>query len=39
MIANPLIYRNGTYQIDFADLEQKKSCRPKCKGSIVMQPA
>ena len=23
MIANPLIYRNGTYQIDFADLEQK----------------
>ncbi len=38
MIANPLIYRNGTYQIDFADLEQK-SCRPKCKGSIVMQPA
>lgn len=23
MVANPLLYRNGTYQIDFADLERK----------------
>lgn len=38
MITNPLIYRNGTYQINFAGFGTK-SCRSKCKGSIAMQPA
>lgn len=37
MIANPLIYRNGTYQIDFADLEQK-SAAPNVKVLLLCNP-
>ena len=38
MIANPLVYRNRGYQIDFDDLERKAS-DPKAKTSVVMQSA
>ena len=37
MIANPLIYRNGTYQIDFADLEQK-AADPSVKVLLLCNP-
>ena len=37
MIANPLIYRNGTYQIDFADLEQK-AADPNVKVLLLCNP-
>ncbi|WP_278717504.1 MalY/PatB family protein [Bacteroides caecimuris] len=37
MIANPLIYRNGTYQIDFADLEQKAAA-PNVKVLLLCNP-
>lgn len=37
MIANPLIYRNGTYQIDFADLEQK-TADPSVKVLLLCNP-
>lgn len=37
MIANPLIYRNGTYQIDFADLEQKVA-DPSVKVLLLCNP-
>ena len=37
MIANPLIYRNGTYQIDFADLEQK-AADPSIKVLLLCNP-
>ena len=37
MIANPLIYRNGTYQINFADLEQK-AADPNVKVLLLCNP-
>lgn len=37
MITNPLIYRNGTYQIDFADLEQK-AADPSVKVLLLCNP-
>ena len=37
MITNPLIYRNGTYQIDFADLEQK-AADPNVKVLLLCNP-
>ena len=37
MIANPLIYRNGTYQKDFADLEQKAAA-PNVKVLLLCNP-
>ncbi len=37
MIANPLIYRNGIYQIDFADLEQK-AADPNVKVLLLCNP-
>lgn len=37
MIANPLIYRNGTYQIDFEDLEQK-AADPSVKVLLLCNP-
>ena len=37
MIANPLIYRNGTYQRDFADLEQK-AADPSVKVLLLCNP-
>ncbi len=37
MVANPLIYRNGTYQIDFADLEQK-AADPSVKVLLLCNP-
>ena len=37
MIANPLIYRNGTYQINFADLEQK-AADPSVKVLLLCNP-
>ena len=37
MIVNPLIYRNGTYQIDFADLEQK-AADPSVKVLLLCNP-
>lgn len=37
MIAKPLIYRNGTYQIDFADLEQK-AADPSVKVLLLCNP-
>lgn len=37
MIANPLIYRNVTYQIDFADLEQK-AADPSVKVLLLCNP-
>ena len=37
MIANPLIYRNRTYQIDFADLEQK-AADPSVKVLLLCNP-
>ena len=37
MITNPLIYRNGTYQIDFADLEQK-AANPNVKVLLLCNP-
>ena len=37
MIANPLIYRNGTYQIHFADLEQK-AADPSVKVLLLCNP-
>ena len=37
MIANPLVYRNGTYQIDFADLEQK-AADPSVKVLLLCNP-
>ena len=35
MIANPLVYRNRGYQIDFDDLE-KKNFRSEGKTHVVM---
>ena len=37
MITNPLIYRNGTYQINFADLEQK-AADPNVKVLLLCKP-
>ena len=37
MITNPLIYRNGTYQINFADLEQK-AADPNVKVLLLCNP-
>ena len=37
MITNPLIYRNGTYQINFADLEQK-AADPSVKVLLLCNP-
>lgn len=37
MIANPLAYGNGTYQIDFDDLE-KKASDPKVKLMLLCNP-
>ena len=37
MVANPLLYRNGTYQIDFADLEQK-AADPQVKVLLLCNP-
>ena len=37
MITNPLIYRNGTYQINFADLEQK-AADPSIKVLLLCNP-
>ena len=37
MIPNPLIYRNGTYQINFADLEQK-AADPNVKVLLLCNP-
>lgn len=37
VITNPLIYRDGTYQIDFSDLE-KKSADPSVKLLLLCNP-
>ena len=37
MIANPLIYRNGTYQIDFVDLDQE-AADPNVKVPLLCIP-
>lgn len=37
MIANPLVYRNKGYQIDFDDLERKAS-DPKIKLMLLCNP-
>ena len=37
MITNPLIYRNGTYQINFEDLEQK-AADPNVKVLLLCNP-
>lgn len=37
MIANPLVYRNRGYQIDFDDLERKAS-DPKVKLMLLCNP-
>lgn len=37
MVANPLLYRNGTYQIDFADLE-RKAADPQVKILLLCNP-
>ena len=37
VITNPLIYRDGTYQIDFSDLE-KKSADPSMKFLLLCNP-
>ena len=37
MVANPLLYRNGTYQIDFADLE-RKAADPQVKVLLLCNP-
>lgn len=37
MVTSPLIYENGTYHIDFADLE-KKASEPKVKLMLLCNP-
>lgn len=37
MVANPLLYRNGTYQIDFTDLE-RKAADPQVKVLLLCNP-
>ena len=37
MVANPLLYRNGTYQINFADLE-RKAADPQVKVLLLCNP-
>lgn len=37
MVANSLLYRNGTYQIDFADLE-RKAADPQVKVLLLCNP-
>lgn len=37
MITNPLIYRDGIYQIDFGDLE-KKAADPEVKLLLLSNP-
>lgn len=37
MVANPLLYRNGTYQIDFAGLE-RKAADPQVKVLLLCNP-